>query len=216
MDKLLLLLLKHHAHKNPLRMSTMEFGIEAKMSQQNASRRLILLEKNGTIKRSRCEGITITEKGVRKLRLEIEELQQAFDIGLEIKGMVVSGVEEGKRFLAMSEYKKRIKNVLGFEPFPGTLNIKLTEKEKKKRSQLLALEPIIIDGFERNGKKYGDLYAYKCMVCLRNAHSSNSIEAAVVFPLRTRHGVEILEIISSKNLRKNMRLRNGSVVKITI
>ena len=208
MDEILFFLLKKGAHKNPLRMNTTEIGKEMNMSQQNVSHRLLQLEKQGMLKRERVSGIKLTEKGERKLRMFLQEMQEALEKNLLITGTVISGMQEGKRFLSMEEYKKRIFDVLGFVPYAGTLNIQLKGTGRKKRSRLLVMEPTIIEGFEKNGKRVGDLYAYKCEI--------NEVKAAIIFPLKTRHGSDILEIVAAENLRKKLKLKDGKKVVVIV
>ena len=44
-----------------------------------------------------------------------------------IDGTVVTGLGEGAFFMSMDHYKKEIKNKLGFDAYPGTLNIKISK-----------------------------------------------------------------------------------------
>jgi riboflavin kinase len=208
MNDLMVFLLKKRAHKIPLRMSSIEIGKENGMSQQNASRRLLILEKEGKIRRNRRDGIILTDEGVREMKGLTRELYDALEDGLRIGGVVVSGMHEGRKFLSMKEYKDRINKAFGFVPFPGTLNIRLSGKERMKRSRMLAMEPKIVDGFEKEGRRYGDLYCYKCTI--------NGIEGVVVFPLKTRHGSEIIEVIASDALRKTLGLKDGSRVELIV
>lgn len=208
MDELLFFLLKKGAHKNPLRMNTTEIGKELNMSQQNVSHRLLQLEREGFVKRERINGVQLTDKAEKKIRDFLQEIQKSLEKNLTIMGILVSGKQEGKKFLSMDEYKRKINNEFGFVPYAGTLNIRLDGSERKKRSRLLATEPKIIEGFEKHGKRYGDLYCYECKI--------NGIEGAIIFPLRTRHGSEILEIISAENLRKKLKLADGKKVVVVV
>ena len=42
-----------------------------------------------------------------------------------LKGTIIKGLGEGAYFMSMPHYKKEIKKKLGFDAYPGTLNIKI-------------------------------------------------------------------------------------------
>ena len=46
-----------------------------------------------------------------------------------MEGIVTSGLGEGYFFMSMEHYKKEIKEKLGFEAYPGTLNLKIDEEQ---------------------------------------------------------------------------------------
>jgi riboflavin kinase len=137
MDEILLLLLKKGARKKPVKLTTAEVGEAAGMSQQSASRRLLSLEEDGMIERGQ-DGIALTKKANREIAGEYAALRAVFEEKLEISGTVETGIGEGKYYLALDGYRKQMKEKLGFEPFPGTLNIRLPKSERWKKEQLLA------------------------------------------------------------------------------
>ena len=47
---------------------------------------------------------------------------------LVIDGTIVSGIGEGKYYVTRPFTKSSLKDVLGFSPYPSTLNIKLTDE----------------------------------------------------------------------------------------
>ncbi|HSB46852.1 MAG TPA: DUF120 domain-containing protein [Candidatus Bilamarchaeum sp.] len=208
MDEILLLLLRKGAHKSPLRMTTAELGAEAGMSQQNASIRLIQLEKEGLVERSK-DGITLSKKGMDSLASGYAELKNAFEGSkIEFGGTVVKGLGEGGYYVSMEGYSKQMKEKLGFRPFPGTLNLKLDEQGLIMRQQMLNSEPIIIKGFKDEKRTYGDLFAYRCRI--------ESAECAVIVPIRTHHGPEIIEVVSPHNIKKKLGKKDGDRVKVVL
>ena len=195
MDEILLFLLKKGANRNMINFTTGEIGSELGMSQQNVSRRMQLLEDEGKIIRERS-GIRISEKGIVGLKELQAALMNAFGSKMEIAGVIVKGLGEGKFYLSQKEYIVQFQKKLGFNPYPGTLNIKLAGESIEKRRQLLQMDPIIIEGFEKQGRRFGDLFAYKAKI--------EGIECAVVVPLRTHHGEEIIEIAAPINIKKEL------------
>jgi len=207
MDEVLLLLLKLGAHRKPVRLTTTELGRGTKMSQQNASRRLKTLEGLGYLERS-AKGIQLTKKAYEELASEYALLRQIFESKLEIKGTVVGGIGEGRYYMSRDKYTKQIKDKLHFDPYPGTLNIRLKTDEKWKKDQLLSAEPIVISGFRGDERTYGDIYAYPCSI---KGH-----KCAIIMPLRTSHGPDTLEIICGFEMRKKLRKKDGDELTVIL
>ena len=207
MDELVIFLLRLGAHNTRLRMSTTQIGQEMDMSQQNASRKLMGLEQAGLVKRDRS-GILLTQKAMDDIADLKALLNNAFEPKLEMHGSIVKGLGEGKFYLSQDGYKKQMKKKLGFEPYPGTLNIKLEREGIEARRRMLQLEPIIIDGFEKDGRKFGELFAYQA--------SAGSVECAIVVPLRTHHGNDMIEVIAPVNLRKALSKKEGDILTLKI
>jgi len=208
MDEVLLLLLRHGAHLRPVRMTTTELGAEAGMSQQNASRTLALLEKRGYLERKE-NGITLTKKACGELGDAYAAMKRAFEGGrLEISGAIVRGLGEGKYYLSLDGYRRQIQKALGFIPFPGTLNLRMASGDVWKRQQLLRMEPIIISGFTDGKRTYGDLFAYRCRL--------EGADCAIIVPMRTHHGPEVIEVISSFDIKKKLGKKDGGKVRLTV
>jgi len=206
MDEILLLLLRKKAHRNPVGITTKEIGYELGISQQNASRKLIELEKHDKIERGK-KGILITQKGLKEIKELYAEIKNSLEKErLFFKGKITEGFNEGKYYISLKQYANRIKRSLGFLPYPGTLNVKI--EDMQKRYQLKKLEPVIVEGFKMKGRSFGDIYAYPCEV--------NGLKAAIIIPTRTHHGMDILEIISNHNLKKKLKKKTGDSVTVEI
>ena len=131
------------------------------------------------------------------------------DVPVLLKGIVVSGSGEGKYFLSLEGYRRQIKEKLGFDPYPGTLNV-LLDDESAERKVLLALrKPIMIEGFTENGRRYGEVLAFPARV-------GKVWPSALIIPTRTHHPPSIAEIIAPVNLRKELNLENGDEVVIKV
>ncbi len=206
MDRILILLLRKGAHERALRLTTSELGALSGMSQQNASRRLAALEKAGMVQRGR-EGILITRKGMESLSGLYSDLKAALEPGaLEISGIVVKGLGEGRFYMSQPGYRSQISGKLGFDPFPGTLNIRLDEKETWKRKRVLGMEPITISGFRDRERTFGDLFAYRCTLRGRGC--------AIIFPLRTHHGPDVMELVCPFNAKRELGLKDGDRIAV--
>ncbi len=216
MDEVLFFLLMKNAHRVPIRITTSEIGKQIGMSQQNVSRRVVELEGFEMIRRT-GNRIMITKKGMEFAKIEYLQLKGAFEgSSIRIEGKAVQGLGEGKYYVSIPEYKKQMKEKFGFEPYPGTLNIKLEENEIPKRELILERDPITIKGFEKNGRAFGDIYSYKAKLNGINAKTNgvstktSGRSVYIIFPLRTHHGKEIIEIVAEKRLFE--KFKGGKII----
>jgi len=206
MDDMLLLLIRKRAHMRAARLTTTELGAALGMSQQNASRRLIELEKEGYLRRS-DEGIRLEEKAMEEASGLYASLKAVIEpSAIEMEGEVEDGLGEGRYYLSLPGYRGQVRAKLGFDPFPGTLNIRLAKEDLWKRSYVLSQEPVVIAGFTDKDRTYGDLYAYRCQV--------GGEKGALIVPLRTHHGPQVLEVIAPISLRGKLGLLEGSKTKV--
>ncbi|MBI5224118.1 CTP-dependent riboflavin kinase [Candidatus Micrarchaeota archaeon] len=210
MDELLIYLLRKGANVELLKTTTSKIAQETQSSQQTISRKLLELEKDQLVERT-PDGILLTKKAVERLEKFYLSLKAAFENPkrkLELKGTVKSGLGEGKYYLSMNGYRNQIIEKIGFDPYLGTLNIRLLEGELWKRKLLSELKPIIISGFKDGERTFGDLYAYMAKI--------EQIDCAIIVPLRTHHGQEIIELISKESLRKKFSKKDGDEITVIL
>lgn len=121
-------------------------------------------------------------------------------MSLIFEGEVVTGVKQGAVFI--SRYEQKIRDACGFNPFPGTLNVKLKEEPS------LPEHSNFISSWTERGYEYGAVWCYPCTI--------NGLQAALLVPEKAEHGVETVEIISPFCLRTRLGLKNGRKVRIEI
>lgn len=124
---------------------------------------------------------------------------------MEIKGIITSGHGRGAYFMSQPVYQNQFKEKLNFSPFPGTLNIKIDQKEIDSIHNLPQEKMTNIEGKE----KFGDVLLIKAVL-------NDKIEGAIVFPERTTHGKNIIEFVAQKNIKKALNLKNGDSVKVSL
>ena len=96
-----------------------------------ASLHLKELENGGFIERiyhGRTFSVKITQKGYSEISTLFHLLSKSISSSptdLELKGKIVSGMGEGAYYMSLKGYTKQFKSILGYIPFPGTLNVKL-------------------------------------------------------------------------------------------
>ncbi|SDJ57315.1 CTP-dependent riboflavin kinase [Halovenus aranensis] len=187
-------------------------------STQTASRRLQRLEEEGFIVRdvvSDGQWITISDDGRRRLRTEYETYRRIFeaDEELSLSGTVTSGMGEGRHYITLSGYMRQFREKLGYEPFPGTLNVDLTEESIRARTRLDTLDPVVIDGWESEDRTYGPAYCFPATLTVENDPYA---ETHVITPERTHHGDDHLELIAPEKLRDVLPVEDGTEVTIRV
>ena len=196
--------------KNKGKKTTGQLAQEVGVSQQTVSRWLLQLQHEGMIEKAPA-GHRLTNSAL-KILAGLGEAITTTKNRLEIHGAVVEGMHDGAHYMSLKGYKKQIKAKLGFTPYPGTLNLKITGKTDLENSEKLHSTPgIKISGFRDTKAKrfYGGAKCFKASI-------NGSEEGAVIIPDRTHHDVSVMEVIAPAFLRKSLALKNGATVRVLI
>lgn len=203
------------ARYNFIPITTSSLGKSIKKSQQAASKHLLELEANGYIERLRSGqkvSVRITTKGhadIVKIFSTLKSSLESIPAYLEFKGTISSGMGEGAYYMSMKGYTKQFKTKLGYIPFPGTLNVKLKDKESIEAKRSLDAYPaILVDGFSDDKRTYGWVKCYPAKI--------DNIAAALILLERTHHDDSIIELISKVNIKKAIKLSTGSKISIRV
>jgi riboflavin kinase len=213
----LLKLAEMGAHRRTAKISTEYLAEKIGISQQTASRYLIELERKGWIQRTITpEGslIKIDDKGTKELQKLHSNLrfliETAYPPSVTLEGTVFTGLGEGAYYISKEYYKKQFIEKLGFDPYPGTLNLKLTtEYDLKTRTELEAYPAIEIQGFKNEDRTFGLVKCYPAMI-------NNRVKGALISALRSHYDISVLEIIAPNCLRKQLNLKDGHKVKVEV
>jgi riboflavin kinase len=116
---------------------------------------------------------------------------------------------EGAYYMSQKGYREQFLRKLGFNPYPGTLNLRLTPPQAEVRRELETYPAITVKGFKRGKRSFGDV---KCFPALIN----DSVEGAVTLINRTHHSDLVIELIARVHLRSRLDLREGSTVKVEL
>ncbi len=116
-------------------------------------------------------------------------------------GVVVKGLGKAALFTEMPVYLTQFKKKLGFKPFPGTLNLRVEPKVKRAIRNTKAVK---ITGKNVNG-------SVECF-----AITVNGVKCFAIFPKKSTHAANVVEVLSKFNLRKKLRLRNGCRVRLKL
>jgi riboflavin kinase len=213
----LLKLAEMGAHRRTAKISTEYLAEKLGTSQQTASRYLIELDNSGLIKRTITpEGclIRVTDAGVvelKKLYTNLRFLMEAaYPPSVTFEGVAFTGLGEGAYYISKEKYRKQFLEKLGFDPYPGTLNLKLkTDYDIKTRSELEAYPAVEIEGFMNEDRTFGPVRCYPVII-------ENKVKGALVTALRSHYDASVVELIAPMFLRKQFNLKDGHKVKVEV
>ena len=120
-----------------------------------------------------------------------------------LKGNVFSGNKRGKLFVSLPWVKKQMDEKLGFNPYAGTLNLRLpseTALDRLREADGITIVP---------EKGYFEGKCFKALV-------NGKVEGAVVLPDVPNYQPDLLEVLAPVNLRKKLGLKDGMEVEVTV
>jgi riboflavin kinase len=200
--------------KGSVRVSSQMIGEVLKASPQTASRRIRALESQALISRTMSpdgQHITVTKQGEDELRREYAGYCRLFAHDAShylLTGVIITGLGEGRYYMSLEPYKKQFLRSLGFEPFPGTLNLRLSGQSIPTRKKLESLEWITIRGFSAEGRTFGDVRCLPCRI--------NDIPCGIVVPNRTHYPEDIIEVIAAVGLRDALGRKENDTVNVEV
>ena len=205
------------ASSRTVKVSTEYLAEKVGASQQTASRHLITLEKMGWIERTVTpEGslTKITSQGIAELKKLYSELrlifESAYPPSVTLEGTLFTGLGEGAYYVTKEGYRKQFMEKLGFDPYPGTLNLKVTsEYDIKSLSELETYPAVELEGFQDESRTFGAVRCYPAII-------NNKAKGAAIHALRSHYGTSVLEIVSPTYLRSRLNLKDGQKVKVEI
>jgi len=230
-------LLSNEAKDNYIEITSVQISKVIGKSQQTTSKGLIDLEMGGFIERLKNNKkfkIKITQEGYEIVTTLYELIEKSLKRPkikqVIFKGKIVSGMGEGSYYMSLNGYKKQFKEKLGYEPFPGTLNLRLEDKTYMDRKKELTNFPsIYIDGFKDENRTFGWVKCYPAFLTLENDQSKDTYDnkvkkdttfinltSAILALERTHHDNRLLEIISPHGIKETANVKNGDIVTIVL
>ncbi|MCZ7357072.1 MAG: winged helix-turn-helix domain-containing protein/riboflavin kinase [Candidatus Methanoperedens sp.] len=200
------------AHKSPVQISSMEFALHIDSSPQTAARKLKSLEDEMLISRQILHDgqlISITRTGIEALHGELNDYRTIFSVNennLFLSGKVITGLGEGQYYISLEGYRKQFREKLGFDPYPGTLNVRLDPASIETRKSINC--NIRISGFTDNNRTFGPGSCFNVKI--------SDLRGAVIVPERTHYPEDIIEIIASVKLRDYLNVNDGNTVRVEV
>jgi riboflavin kinase len=123
---------------------------------------------------------------------------------MELEGEVTSGLGKGRYYMKKEVYQEVFNEKLGFRPFPGTLNLKVDEEERKKFEE--DSETLEIREVYEDGERLSNVDVTPCKI--------EGIECGLLKLEYTEHPDSIAEVIAPVELREKFDLEDRDKVKI--
>jgi riboflavin kinase, archaea type len=210
-------LMSRGAKDSPVPLTTIELAQKLGKSQQVVSKHLEELERDGMIerfRRGRKTYVKLSDQGAQKFSNLYSTLHKVFGMkgsSFEVEGVVFSGLGEAAYYVSQDGYNKQFVAKLGFEPFPGTLNLRLESTvDREIRRQLISGNGSIqIEGFKDGKRTFGGAQCFRAKI-------ADKLPAAVILIERTIYDDSVLELIAPVNLRRVMKLKDGTRVRVRI
>lgn len=198
--------------KNRISVTSTQIAENLGVSQQTASRAILDLLENGYLARSienRKQNLKITEKGLSFLYAELSSLLRILGMNstIQIRGVVSSGLGEGRYYISRKNYIVQFQERLGMIPYLGTLNLKVEQSDWDKLRRMRTSDGIRIDGFKTEDRTFGAVKAFRARM--------QGTDAVVIMPVRTVY-TDVVEIISEVYLRDALSLKDGDMVSVEI
>jgi len=209
-------LLRHLAQlggdRTPVAATSGELGKVLGVSQQAADRYLVRLAEHGLVTRTlaaRRQRLLLTPEALAILRREYHAYRRIFEGPgrLAFRGVVASGLGEGRYYLMQPGYVVQFTERLGYAPYPGTLNLKLRPEDLAKIAGVREWNGLRIDGFAAAGRTFGGATCYVARLSGRPAH--------LIMPDRTHHR-DVVELIAPERLRDSLKLTDGDELGVEL
>ncbi|HJQ93968.1 MAG TPA: DUF120 domain-containing protein [Candidatus Thermoplasmatota archaeon] len=204
---------------DPIELASAEFATLLDLSQQTASRRLIELTESGLLHREmgiRKQRIRITEEGRGVLQAEHMLYARLFERtdSITLSGTVKTGLGEGRYYLSRPGYRTQFQKHLGWEPYPGTLNLELAGPEANKLRFLRKNPVYTIEAFQAEGRTFGGVTCHPARVG-PTAADKEPIDCAAILPHRS-HYTTTIELIAPVRLRDALPCVDGQRLEVTV
>ncbi len=125
---------------------------------------------------------------------------------LLLSGIACSGLGEGAGFTSLEWVRREFLAKLGFDPYPGTFNLRMAGPEWEAARRILAREPGIAITPE----------AGYCAARCFHVVVGGCITGAVVFPEVAGYPPDKFEVISAVPVRQALGVGDGAVVAVSV
>ncbi|RLE96632.1 MAG: hypothetical protein DRJ96_06045 [Thermoprotei archaeon] len=161
--------------------------------------------------RGRGRRYFLTPRAIEELKSLLKTLSSSLSSmeRIVLRGVVFRGLGEGAYYVSLTEYREWFRRILGFEPYPGTLNVRLDPESIVKRKVLESYEGHRIPPVRRGGESYCSAKVFRAVV-------NGKVEAGVVIPERTVYGPDVIEVVAKVCLREALGLEDGDTVEIEV
>lgn len=119
-------------------------------------------------------------------------------------GTVCTGQGSGKFFVGLPWVLQQLKEFVGFMPYLGTLNLRLTSDGVAQRVHLTSQNGVLITPRD----DYLSGYLYKARIF--------DVECCIVLPCVSGYPEDLLEIVAAENLRDRFNVKDGDLIAVMV
>lgn len=145
---------------------------------------------------------------------------------ITLSGVLVSGMGEGAYYMTLDGYTRQFRSKVGYVPFPGTLNVRLSGRRHMEAVRRIKSERVgrMIDSFSDGRRTYGWAVCYPALLRAGPAAADDGatgsktaeVKCDLITLERTHHDDSIIELISAVCIREATMISDGSDVTIEI
>jgi riboflavin kinase len=122
-----------------------------------------------------------------------------------LEGVLASGLGQGAHFTQLEWVRHAIRRMIGFDPYPGTLNLRLVDTDMLRAWRRIRKGPALV---------LIPPPPEQCRARLFPAVVAQDVRAAVVVPDVTRHDDDLIELVAAVHMRSVLGLQDNDRVRL--
>ena len=126
-----------------------------------------------------------------------------------IKGKIVHGVLRGEALI--ERHYNRLRNVLRFDPFKGTLNIQIEKPIDIKDFELKRLEHVLM-----SGRTWVDVRLAPAILHFKKDNEHHKFNCWIIREEKSVHYPDVIEVLSKENIKEKFDFKTGTEVEIEL
>lgn len=129
------------------------------------------------------------------------------DLTVHLRGRVVTGQGRGRHFTRLPWARAQFREKLGIDPYPGTLNVRLTTPAMQQQWGGLRQRPAVM--IRADEPEACDAHGFHVDV-------NGALAAAIIWPQVDAYPDDQLELIAAVDLRQGLQLADGDEVRVEL
>ena len=136
---------------------------------------------------------------------------EGHSVAIVLRGPLLDGLGEGQRFMAIDWVRQRFRALLGIDPHPGTVNVRLEAEEQRAALARLRSAPGILIPPEP-----GFCAATAYHATILGPAGRAGLPAALVIPHVPGYPQDQIELVAAVHVRAALGLQTGDLLTVTV
>lgn len=128
---------------------------------------------------------------------------------MKLKGVIFPGVSRGANYIEI--FFDRIRGLIGFVPYKGTLNVKLEKQIDFKLFDTKRIEHVLLDGTTRVDARLAPIKLH-----IKKENIDVEYDCWAIREERGIYEKDILEILAKDNIKQKFSLKDGDEVDVEL